>query len=182
MRLLLTLGLLFSLAAALPTRADQTDPALPALFALLARAPDPAVAAPLEREIWVRWTRHADPGVEALMEEAGLAMAVDDYEQALAALDRVVAMAPGYAEGWNRRATVYFLAGRPAASLADIARVLALEPHHFGALSGKGLCLMALERPEEAAAAFAAALEIHPHLEGARSNLESVREGLGEDI
>ena len=182
MRRSLSLALLLALAAAQPSRADQTDPALPALFALLAEAPDAAVAAPVEREIWVRWTQHADPAVEALMEEAGLAMAVDDFDQALAALDRVVAMAPGYAEGWNRRATVHYLSGRLEASLADVERVLALEPRHFGALSGRGLCLLALDRPEEAAEAFAAALAVHPHLGGAQENLRALRRGNGQDI
>lgn len=165
-----------------PLRADQTDPALNALFALLLEAPDPTVAAPIEREIWLRWTEQADPAVEALMETAGQAMAVDDYDEALAALDRVVDMAPDYAEGWNRRATVLYLIGRPRASLADIERVLALEPRHFGALSGQGLCLMAMDRPEEAAAAFAAALAIHPQMEGAQANLERLRRSLGDDI
>lgn len=179
-RILLTALLLT--AAIHPIRADQRDPQLSTLFALLAEAPTPAVAEPVEREIWLRWTQHDDPAVAALMAEAGLAMAVDDLDQALAALDRVVAMAPDFAEGWNRRATVFYLAGRPQVSLADIERVLALEPRHFGALAGRGLCLIALDRPAEAAEAYAAALAIHPQMQGARQRLDTLRRGLGDDI
>ncbi len=165
-----------------PLQADQTDPDLPALFAMLQAAPSPAVAAPIERGIWLRWTRSDDPAATALMEAAGAAMATEDFDAALAALDRLVALAPDYAEGWNRRATVYYLIGRPQASLADIERVLALEPRHFGALSGRGLCLLSLERADEAAAAFAAALAVNPQMAGVKANLEALRRSLGKDI
>ena len=67
---------------------------------------------------------------------------------------RAIALDPGYAEAWNRRATIRFMLGDYVGSIADIREVLAREPRHFGALSGLGLCLMALDRPQEALEAF----------------------------
>jgi tetratricopeptide (TPR) repeat protein len=165
-----------------PLAADQKDPRLPGLFAALAAAPSPELAQPVELRIWEIWFEHGDPVILKLMENAVLAMAVDDFATAERALNQVVVLAPDYAEGWNRRATLYFLTGRIDASLADIATVLALEPRHFGALSGQGLCHLAKDQLPEAAAAFEEALAVNPQMQGARSNLDALKDLLGDDI
>lgn len=172
----------FSIAFAPPLAADQKDPRLPELFAVLAAAPTPELAQPIELRIWEIWFEHSDPVIFKLMENAVLAMAVDDFATAERALNQVVALAPDYAEGWNRRATLYFLTGRIDASLADIETVLALEPRHFGALSGQGLCHLAKDELPAAAAAFEQALQVNPQMPGARANLEALKEELGDDI
>ena len=158
--------------------ADQSDSRLETLFAQLLTAPGIGEARPIEISIWEVWTYSNDSAVTGLMKESTVAMSRRDYSRALRYLDQVVAIAPEYAEGWNRRATVYYLAGRYEDSLADIARALALEPRHFGALSGRGLVLTALEREEEALRSFEEALTIHPHLIGARINADALREVL----
>jgi len=170
------------LLLATPAAADQTDPRLPELLDALKTAPNAATAAALEQSIWGLWVSQPDPVIATLMDKAGYAMAVDDSAVALRALDQVVVLAPAYAEGWNRRATLYYLMGRYDDSLADIEAVLALEPRHFGALSGRGLCLVELDRPEEALAAFEAALAINPHMEGVKINVEALKKLLGDDI
>jgi tetratricopeptide (TPR) repeat protein len=158
--------------------ADQNDSRLDTLFAQLLTAPGIGEARPIEISIWEVWTLSDDSAVAELMKESATAMSRRDYPRALRYLDQVVAIAPEYAEGWNRRATVYYLAERYEDSLADIARTLALEPRHFGALSGRGLVLTALEREEEALRSFEEALTIHPHLIGARINADALREVL----
>lgn len=165
-----------------PLRADQNDPRLPGLFDQLLLATSPQAAAPIEQAIWQAWTQHSDPIVEQLMDKAALGMQIGDRGMAQRALDQVVALAPDYAEGWNRRATFNYMVGRYQDSLDDIEQVLSLEPRHFGALSGKGLVLVALERWEEAAVAFQAALDVDPQMTGAQENLKAVQEIMGQDI
>ncbi|MDX1402360.1 MAG: tetratricopeptide repeat protein, partial [Kiloniellales bacterium] len=156
--------------------ADQTDKRLDELFTQLREAEGIGEARPIEISIWQIWTYTDDRAVAELMRESASAMEKKDYERALRYLDQVVEIAPDYSEGWNRRATVNYLAGRYSESLDDIARTLALEPRHFGALSGRGLVFSALEKPEEALESYEKALEVHPHLIGARISAEALRE------
>lgn len=176
------LALLMAGALTGPVAADQKDARLPNLFVALAAAPTPELAQPVELRIWEIWFEHSDPVIVKLMENAVLAMAVDDFASAERALDQVVRLAPDYAEGWNRRATLYYITGRIDASLADIETVLALEPRHFGALSGQGLCHLAKDELAAAAAAFELALQVNPQMEGTRASLEALKEQLGDDI
>jgi tetratricopeptide (TPR) repeat protein len=108
------------------------------------------------------------------------AAALEQYENALAALNQVVAAAPEYAEGWNTRATLLYLMGDYVASAVDVKRTLALEPRHFGAWSGLGLIYLNLGDERAALAAFSKALEWNPHLSGSRHNLEAVKKQLRE--
>ena len=84
---------------------------------------------------------------------------------------RVIDIAPEFAEGWNKRATVRFMRKDFAGSIADCQQTLARNPHHFGASSGQGLCHMSIGEHREAAVCFRRALEIHPHLDAVRYNL-----------
>jgi len=165
---------------AAPLRADQNDPRLGALFAELKNAQKPAVAEQVEREIWHIWIESDDGAVTLLMRDGMVAMSRQDYRGALGKFDQVVAIAPDFAEGWNKRATVRYLMGDYEGSLADIDKTLALEPRHFGALSGRGLVYIELDRPERALAAFEAALAIHPQLSGANHNAMLLRRYLEE--
>ncbi len=176
------LGLLAFLAllTAGPAMADQRDGRLPALFAALLDAPDPHAAQALEAEIWTIWYEHDDRAIVLLMRQGRGAMVRRDFTGALRSFDQVVKIAPGYAEGWNARATLYYLMGEHQASLADIEKTLALEPRHFGALSGRGLVFVALERWEAALEAFEAALAVNPQMPGPRMNAEAIRKELSD--
>ena len=92
----------------------------------------------------------------------------------------MVAIAPDFAEGWNKRATVHYLLGNYPQSLADIGETLEREPRHFGALSGRGLVYVALEDEVRALKAFDAALAIHPNLTSAAINAATLRKNLRE--
>jgi len=157
-------------------RPAATQPAaLDRLFAeLLAAAPS---RPPPETEdmIWRLWSSHPDPVMARRLELATTAIGRGEYGRAERLLDPLVAEFPRWAEAWNQRATLRYLDGRDAESLADIGRTLELEPRHFGALCG--LAQICLRRGEHAAAlvAFEAALAIHPQLAGVAATVDELR-------
>ena len=155
--------------------ADQNDPRLDKLFEELGATKSAQEAQPLEFAIWRIWTHSNDGAVKDLMEEGLRAMQAQDYARALRYFDQMVTIAPNFAEGWNKRATVYYLIDDYENSLADIDRTLALEPRHFGALSGQGLVYAAMDKKEEALHAFESALSVHPNMIGAKRNAEVLR-------
>src|SRR5262245_19187316 len=109
------------------------------------------------------WTRSTDPEVNTLMREGIQAMQERHFEDAERLFTRIIEHVPTFAEGWNKRATVRYLAEDFAGSIADCQATLARNPNHFGALSGQGLCHLAREEPREAATLFRRALAVHPH-------------------
>lgn len=137
------------------------------------RGPDPVRAAQAESALWAMWCRSDSPDLDARLAEAIAAMERRDLAGAEASLTSLIAVAPAWAEAWNKRATVRYLAGDYSGSIADCRETLARTPHHFGALAGQGLCHMALEQFGPAAVMFRRALEVHPHLKAVRQNLRS---------
>lgn len=174
------LPILAALLAATPVEARQDDPRLDELFRdLQDSATSDAEARIAETAIWRIWTDPGDPELGGLMARGILAMASDDTDTALAAFDAVVSRDAGFAEGLNKRATIEFLRGDYAASVADIERTLALEPRHFGALSGLGQIYLELGNKPAALKAFEAALKIDPHLKSVEEAVKSLKKDLG---
>jgi tetratricopeptide (TPR) repeat protein len=154
--------------------ADQTDPKLDQLFADLQNVGSENAARPIEAQIWAIWLHSENQTVNDLMAVGVAQLNRADYARALATFDRVVALAPNFAEGWNKRATTLYGMGRFADSKRDIDRVLALEPRHFGALSGLGLCNVQLNRTREALDAFRRARAIDPNLAGIEHTIDEL--------
>lgn len=171
---LLTLLLLGGSRAAV---ADQADHRLDVLFEQL-RSGGARQALAVEQKIWQIWIASDDWVAKQLMRQGIGAMAKDDLEAARQVFDRLIDRSPGFAEGWNKRATVHYLMGDYQASVLDIQRTLELEPRHFGALSGLGLIYDAIEEPSAALRSFEAALAIHPHLAGTRQRIGELRREL----
>lgn len=132
---------------------------------------DAELAATAEAMLWRTWCRSGKSEVDQIFRAGIDAMQRGRLEEAEAEFTRVIVIAPDFAEGWNKRATVRFMRKDFAGSVADCQETLARNPHHFGASSGQGLCHMSLGEYREAAVCFRRALEIHPHLDGARHNL-----------
>ncbi|QFU14892.1 tetratricopeptide repeat protein [Microvirga thermotolerans] len=166
-----SLDSVFGLVLELPARspAPEAPARLDALFAELARASGARPAEEIQDMIWAIWTSHEDGEAEATMAEAIAALSSGALRQARPLLDRLVALHPGWAEAWNKRATLNFIERRDGDSLADIARTLELEPRHFGAVSGFGQICLRHGRLNEARAAFQIALAINPHLDDLRA-------------
>lgn len=165
----------FSLGFAV-AQADQTDPRLKELFESLRTASSPEAAARVESQIWVIWSKSGSADLDKMFEVGITAMSVGDTATALKIFDAIVEKAPNFAEGWNKRATIYYMMGNYEASLADIDRTLELEPHHFGALSGLGLVNVGLDRDEAALDAFERVLKVDPQSQSAKVNIEIVKQ------
>lgn len=138
------------------------------------KADDEGAAKAAEEQIVELWLESGSPTIDLLMRWTLGAMQKKDYGLALDLLDRIVTMRPEYAEGWNKRATVYFLVEDYGKSIADIGRVLELEPRHFGALSGLGMIFRSMGEDKRAIEAYRQALAVDPHLDNVREALDEL--------
>jgi tetratricopeptide (TPR) repeat protein len=105
-------------------------------------------------------------------------MAAQRFTDAVALFDEVIARAPDFAEGWNKRATLYYLMGEWDRSLADCEEVIRRNPIHFGALAGFGLNYLQKDDLVHAAEYFERALEVNPNLAQVAATLEQIRAAL----
>ena len=158
-----------------PAAADQSDLRLEGLFTQLHEARNPAVAKRAEGEIWAIWHETPDGKSLEIMRAARRSLDAGDFATAMGRLDELVAYAPGFAEAWNQRAIVLYLAEDYTAALRDIERTLALEPRHFGALSGRGQVYLQLDELEMALESFQLALDRNPWMDNVRSQMEMIR-------
>ncbi|WP_417513593.1 tetratricopeptide repeat protein [Minwuia sp.] len=129
----------------------------------------------IEDLIWAVWHDHHDREPAELMERVIghiAARSDDDAEEGLSVL---LQRWPDWAEPWNKRATLRFLQGRDAESVADIAETLLREPRHFGALAGFGQICLRNGDDRSAALVFDRALEVNPHM----SQIRGLRARLG---
>src|SRR5450631_4245071 len=151
--------------------ADRTR-GLDFLFGALKAAPDEASAKHVEARIWALW-----------MLRARAAMDAQQIDVALKLLDAVVKLRPDYGEGWNRRATLYYMKNDYTHSLEDIEQVLVREPRHFGALAGLGMIMQDIGDDKRALDAFRKALAVNPHLEKVPELVKTLTEKVeGRDI
>jgi tetratricopeptide (TPR) repeat protein len=162
---------------------EDRGKALDALFETLRTADDEEAAKAAEGGIAQIWLKSGSDTVDLLMDWALEAMDTEDYPHALDLLDRIVTIEPGYAEAWNKRATVHFINDDYGKSIADLERVLALEPRHFGALAGLGTILRELGDEDRALEAYREALSLDPYLEDVEKAIKELEnETGGEDI
>ncbi|MDP6098391.1 MAG: tetratricopeptide repeat protein [Gammaproteobacteria bacterium] len=158
--------------------ADQTDARLDELFSVLRQTENTNIIQQAENRIWEIWMEHSDDDVEALMLLGTQRMNMQYYSDALAVYSEIISAYPDYAEAWNKRATLYYLAGNLDASIDDIEKTLELEPRHFGALSGLGLVYIQREELQKAKTAFEALIKVLPQSPNAKQNLEMVNQSL----
>jgi tetratricopeptide (TPR) repeat protein len=168
-RFVFALAAAFALAACGPNAYAPTraDPELDSLFVQLEQAPDAETAAPIEQQIWLRWSDSGSPTVNVLLERAAAAESDGDPELAERFLDQASDLAPEYAEPWNRRANLAYRGENFPGAIAAIQETLKREPRHFGALTGLGLIYEELGQHRAALEAYRAALAIHPNYETA---------------
>ena len=169
--------------AKLPKVGADRSRGLDFLFGALKVAPDEASAKSVEARIWAYWMQTPSDTAALLMMRARAAMDAQQMDVALKLLDAVVKLRPDYVEGWNRRATLYYLKNDYAHSLADIQQVLIREPRHFGALAGLGMIMQEIGDEKRALEAFRRALDVNPYLEKVPELVKTLSEKVeGRDI
>jgi tetratricopeptide (TPR) repeat protein len=127
---------------------------------------DEQVRAAASDAIWLIWGRSGDPAIDALYAHGVEQMRTSDLDAALATFSEIVRRKPSFAEGWNKRATIYFLLGQNEKSLLDCDEVLKRNPNHFGALAGAGQIHLQMGDPELALKFFQRAVDVNPNLSG----------------
>lgn len=169
--------------AKLPSVPADRARGLDFLFGALKAAPNEASARHVEGRIWALWMQTSSDTTAVLMQRAKAAIDAKQMDVARKLLDAVVRLKPDYVEGWNRRATLFYLIDDYTHSLEDIEQVLAREPRHFGALAGLGMIMQELGDDRRALDAFRRALAINPHLEKIPDLVKTLTEKVeGRDI
>ena len=137
------------------------------------RDEDEGVRAVAEGAVWQVRSRSGDPQVDALFQVGVEQMARGDANAAIATFTEIIKRKPDFAEGWNKRATIYYLVGEYEKSLKDCDEVVKRNPQHWGVLAGYGQIYLALDKPELALEYFQRALKVNP-------NLHSVEAAVGD--
>ncbi|ETX02261.1 MAG: hypothetical protein ETSY1_04245 [Candidatus Entotheonella factor] len=145
------------------------------LAAALKHDADTFVRQGAEQALWQIWHRSGDEAVDALLQDGIEAMQRGTYQAAVDIFTRVIEVAPNFAEGYNKRATTYYLMQRYEESIADCERTIALNPHHFGALSGAGLCHLGLRNLKQALEFFERAVAVNPNMPQIQQYIEDIK-------
>ena len=161
--------------------ADQNDQRLDELFKQLHMVKNQEAGNDITDQIWKIWRESSDDEINNLMHAGVSAMATGRLRRAERIFDEIIYKAPEFAEGWNKRATVYYFRREYQKSATDVRQTLLLEPRHFGATAGLGLIFLSLNYYESALEAFQQALDINPHLTGPKQQIKRLEEYLNDD-
>lgn len=157
-----------------PQTAEQKKRRLADLYAQLSAADSEENAAKLAGEIERLWRISGSDTVNLLISRAAKVAAEKRPELAEELLDRAVALAPDYTEGFSQRALFHFSQNNPTAAVGDLRRVLALDPNHFKAMEG----LIQIWRESNKKGAYEVAkqlMDVHPFAAGARQAYEELK-------
>jgi tetratricopeptide (TPR) repeat protein len=142
--------------------------------------PDEVVRVLAENSVWQVWTRSGDTEIDGLMLTGMEQMNRGDGPGAVETFTKIIERRPDFAEGWNKRATVYFLMGENEKSLRDCDEVMKRNPAHFGALAGYGQIYLRMDQPERALTYFRRALRINPNMRGVQQVIPEIEQLLTE--
>jgi len=135
----------------------------------------------VESEINRIWSRSGSPAMDMLLRRGSEAMEAEDHRAAIEHLTALTDHAPDFAEGWNARATAFYVSGEYALAIADIERVLALEPRHFGAISGLAIMLEEMGENALALGALRMVHEINPNRPTVNEAISRLERATGSD-
>jgi tetratricopeptide (TPR) repeat protein len=142
----------------------------------LLRDPDEDVRAAAERAMWTVWGHSGDAAIDRLYQQGVALMGDARYAEAMGLFNRIIRERPAFAEGWNKRATLYFMLGEYQLSLRDCAEVVKRNPDHFGVYAGYGQIYVNLEQFDKALEYFRKALAVNPNMTSVARNIERIEE------
>jgi len=137
---------------------------------------DPSVREAALSTVWQLWGRSGDAAVDRLYQQGVDAMNAQELAQAHVIFSQIIAKRPQFAEGWNKRATIYYMTGQYQLSVKDCEEVLKRIPQHFGALVGYSQMLAEQGRPERALELLERALKVNPYVSNAEFMMEALRQ------
>lgn len=161
--------------AAAPNATSSRDDAIDLLYAELAVARNKQTAEALEKALQNEFLRSGSPSIDLLMQRGLDAFKAARFDRAFFYFDEVVTLAPEYAEGWNKRATIYYLRNDYTHALRDLEHVLRLEPRHYEAMVGLAVMLQDLGDNKGALDLYRRAKSINPWLEGADAAIKTLQ-------
>jgi tetratricopeptide (TPR) repeat protein len=156
-------------------RMDDTELLLKRL-----RDASPVVRGFAEQGLWLLWSRSGDAQIDRVMARGVEEMQSGRHDEAVATFSEVIRRRPDFAEGWNKRATVHYLAGDYAMSIADCDEVIKRNPRHFGALSGYGQIYFQLGEFGKAIEWWRRALDANPNMLGVEISIRHAEQLLRE--
>jgi len=142
------------------------------LYTRLRETEDDEEAKGVAKLIERRLDRSGSATADLLTERARQAMTTKDFPLAAELMDRVTALEPAWSEGWNRRATVFWLLSDKQAAVADLQRALVLEPRHFEAWAALGRIYQSLEDKKRALGAYRRAVALYPRMPKVQEAIE----------
>ncbi len=140
------------------------------------RDDDVLVRQAAEQALWYIWHRSGNTEVDAHLQMGMVAMQRGALQQAVDIFTDVIERLSDFAEGYNKRATTYYLMQDYDKSIADCDRTLELNPVHFGALSGAGLCYLGLRNLHKALEYFERAVAVNPNLPQIKQYIEDINQ------
>lgn len=143
----------------------------------------PEQAADIEDRLAREWSKSGSAAMDLLLQRGRDALEAGDYDAAIEHFTALTDHAPGFAEGWNMRATAFFQENKLGLALNDLNRALAINPNHFGAIIGLAVILEQTGYPEDALEAYLTVQSIHPHQEQVATAIERLQQEVGgQDI
>jgi len=140
------------------------------------RDADAGVRVLADQALWEVWSRSGNQEIARLFEAGTHALTQGRWDDAIALFSTIIDRDPAFAEGWNKRATAYYLKGEYRKSLADCDEVIKRNPYHYGALSGYGMIYVQLDQPVRAIEYFEKALAVNPNMDGVRDTVETLKQ------
>lgn len=143
----------------------------------------PEQAADIEDRLAREWSKSGSAAMDLLLQRGRDALEAGDLDAAIEHFTALTDHAPGFAEGWNMRATAFFQQEKIGLALNDITQALTINPNHFGAIIGLAVILEQTGYPADALEAYRTVQAIHPHQEQVATAIERLEKEVGgQDI